>query len=56
MIEKNNETEPDIFTVISTIIAAAMLYPVGLWLRANYADSLNDWYILGVSWVVSLFS
>jgi len=56
MKEPEFDSEPDMATIVSTIIAAALLWPVGLWLRENHADTVNDWYIQGVHWLVALFS
>lgn len=34
---------PDMATIIGYIVAAALLLPLGWWLKANYAADLGSW-------------
>ena len=37
------EKQPDFLTIISYLIAAAILLPVGWWLQSNRMFGLGDW-------------
>jgi len=47
---------PDIYTQWATVIVAAAAFPLSLWLRANYAAQINEYYIQFINWAVGLFS
>lgn len=40
---ENSKGTPDALTVFSYFLAAAILIPIGWWLKANYAVTVGEW-------------